>query len=84
MKMPYDNEDEDDSSNPTRDSNGAELKDGDNVTVIKDLKVRGTSHVIKRGTMVRGIKLTNDPSEVACSTDKLKGLKLETQWLKKA
>jgi protein PhnA len=82
--MSYDDEDEA-NTKPTRDSNGTALADGDNVTVIKDLKVKGTSHVIKRGTMVRGVRLIPDNhTEVSCSTDKLKGLKLETQWLKKA
>lgn len=42
------------------DSNGAELVDGDDVTVIKDLKVRGSSMVVKRGTRVRGIRLSQD------------------------
>ncbi len=48
------------------DSNGAELCDGDEVTVIKDLKVKGSSMVIKRGTKVKGIKLTDDPAHVDC------------------
>ncbi len=47
-----------------KDSNGTLLKEGDSVTVIKDLKVRGSSSVIKRGTMVKNIKLTDDPSEI--------------------
>ena len=42
------------------DSNGAELNDGDDVTVIKDLKVKGSSMVVKRGTKVRGIRLSDD------------------------
>ncbi len=52
-----------------RDSNGAELMDGDAVTVIKDLKVRGSSMVIKRGTKVKSIKLTDNPEEVDCKID---------------
>ena len=47
-----------------RDSNGAELFDGDAVTVIKDLKVKGSSMVIKRGTKVKSIRLTENPDEV--------------------
>ncbi len=66
----------------TRDSNGTLLNDGDNVTIIKDLKVKGSSIVLKRGTMIKGIRLYNE-TEVECRTDKVKGLKLETQWLKK-
>ncbi len=52
-----------------RDSNGAELQDGDAVTVIKDLKVRGSSMVIKRGTKVKSIRLTDNPEEVDCKIE---------------
>jgi protein PhnA len=68
----------------TRDSNGSILIDGDNVTLIKDLKVKGTSLTLKRGTMVRGIRLTGNPEEVDCKMDKVKGLVLRTEFLKKA
>ena len=68
----------------TRDSNGAVLADGDNVTLIKDLKVKGTSVTLKRGTMVRGIRLTSDRDEVDCRVEKVKGLVLRTEFLKKA
>jgi alkylphosphonate utilization operon protein PhnA len=67
-----------------RDSNGAILKDGDSVTLIKDLKVRGTSVTLKRGTRVKSVRLTDDPDEVECSVDKVKGLVLRTEFLKKA
>ncbi len=67
-----------------KDSNGAVLKDGDSVTLIKDLKVRGTSVTLKRGTRVKSIRLTDDPDEVECSVDKVKGLVLRTEFLKKA
>jgi alkylphosphonate utilization operon protein PhnA len=67
-----------------RDSNGALLKEGDNVTLIKDLKVKGTSVTLKRGTMVKGIHLTDDPDEVECRVEKVKGLVLRTEFLKKA
>jgi protein PhnA len=63
----------------TRDSNGAVLKDGDNVTLIKDLKVKGTSVTLKRGTMVKAIRLTGDPDEIDCRVDKVKGLVLRTE-----
>ncbi len=52
-----------------RDSNGAELFDGDAVTVIKDLKVKGSSMVIKRGTKVKSIRLTDDPEHVDCKVE---------------
>lgn len=72
-------------SDVTRDSNGAELKDGDNVTLIKDLKVKGSGGVtIKRGTMIKGIRLTDNPDEVDCRHEKVKGLVLRTEFLKKA
>ena len=67
-----------------KDSNGTELSDGDSVTLIKDLKVKGTSVTLKRGTMVKNIRLTNDAEEVECNTGKVKGLVLKTCFLKKA
>jgi protein PhnA len=67
-----------------RDSNGTELKDGDSVTLIKDLKVKGTSTVLKRGTLVKNIRLTGDPAEVECRAEKIKDLVLRTEFLKKA
>jgi protein PhnA len=71
-------------SAPTRDSNGTALVDGDTVTIIKDLKVKGSSTVLKRGTVVRNIHLTDDPAEIEGRTDKVKGLVLRTEFLKKA
>jgi protein PhnA len=67
-----------------KDSNGTRLLDGDSVTVIKDLKVKGTSETIKRGTLIKGIRLTDKPGEVECSTKQVKGLVLKTEFLKKA
>lgn len=68
--------------NIARDSNGTELVDGDAVTVIKDLKVKGSSMVIKRGTKVKSIRLTENPEEVDC---KIEGssIVLKTMFLKK-
>jgi protein PhnA len=66
-----------------RDSNGAVLKDGDSVTVIKDLKVRGSSSVIKRGTLVKNIRLTDDADEVEGKVEK-SVMVLRTEFLKKA
>jgi protein PhnA len=70
--------------NVVKDSNGARLSEGDSVTVIKDLKVKGSSTVLKRGTMIRNIHLTDDPDEIEGRTDKVKGLVLRTECLKKA
>ena len=66
-----------------KDSNGNILQDGDSVTVIKDLKVRGSSDVIKRGTMVKGIRLTDDPAEIDCRVNKT-AMVLRTEFVKKA
>jgi len=66
-----------------KDSNGNLLHDGDSVTVIKDLKVRGSSDVIKRGTMVKGIRLTDDPAEIDCRVNKT-AMVLRTEFVKKA
>ena len=68
----------------TKDSNGNILTDGDSVTLIKDLKVKGTSETLKRGTMIKGIQLTGNPDEVDCRHAKIKGLVLRTEFLKKA
>lgn len=66
-----------------KDSNGNMLQDGDSVTVIKDLKVRGSSDVIKRGTMVKNIRLTDDPAEIDCRVNKT-AMVLRTEFVKKA
>lgn len=71
------------SNGPTRDSNGAELQDGDNVTLIKDLKVKGANFTAKQGTMVRGISLTDNPEHIE---GKVNGTRivLISAYLKKA
>jgi protein PhnA len=66
-----------------KDSNGAILKDGDAVQVIKDLKVKGTSVTLKRGTAIKSIRLTDDPEVIECNAEKVKGLVLKTCFLKK-
>lgn len=65
-----------------RDSNGAELITGDAVTVIQDLKVKGSSMVIKRGTKVKSIRLTDEPTEVDCKIDG-SSIVLKTCYLRK-
>jgi protein PhnA len=65
------------------DSNGNELFDGDDVTVIKDLKVKGSSMVVKRGTLTRGIRLSSDdPTHVQAKVDG-QTIYLKTEFLKK-
>ena len=67
-----------------KDSHGTTLADGDSVQVIKDLKVKGTSITLKRGTVIKNIRLTDDEEEIECNADKVKGLVLKTCFLKKA
>jgi protein PhnA len=67
-----------------KDSNGAELKDGDSVTLIKDLKVKGSSVTLKRGALIKNIRLTDNEREIECRTEKVKDLVLRTEFLKKA
>lgn len=67
-----------------KDSNGAPLSDGDSVTLIKDLKVKGTSVTLKRGTLARNIRPTDEAGEIECNVDKVKGLALKTEFVKKA
>ena len=65
------------------DSTGAVLADGDSVTLIKDLKVKGTNQTLKRGTVIKSIRLTDDPEHVDCRHDTIKGLVLRTEFLRK-
>jgi protein PhnA len=67
----------------TKDSNGNILKDGDTVKLIKDLKVKGSSITLKRGTIVKNIKLTDDADEVDCRVEKM-AIVLRTEFLAKA
>lgn len=67
-----------------KDCHGNILSQGDAVLVIKDLKVKGTSVTLKQGTKIKNIRLTEDEEEIACNTDKVKGLILKTCFLKKA
>ncbi len=67
-----------------KDSNGAELIDGDSVTLIKDLKVKGAGVTLKRGTLIKNIRLTPDEAEIECRSDKVKDLVLKTCFVKKA
>lgn len=67
-----------------KDSNGTRLADGDSVTLIKDLKVKGANVTLKRGTLIKNIRLTYNEEEVECNAEKVKGLVLRTEFLKKA
>jgi len=69
----------------TKDSNGNILADGDSVTLIKDLKVKGSGGVtLKRGTLVKNIRLTGDTDEIEANVDKVRGLVLRVEFVKKA
>lgn len=65
-----------------KDSNGTLLNEGDTVTVIKDLKVKGSSAVIKRGTVIKKIRLTNSENEIEGRVEKTV-MVLKTEFLKK-
>lgn len=66
-----------------RDAVGNLLADGDSVTLIKDLKVKGTSQTLKRGTAIKSIRLTGDPQEIDCRFDGIKGLVLRAEFVRK-
>ncbi|MDB5325288.1 MAG: alkylphosphonate utilization protein [Phycisphaerales bacterium] len=68
-----------------RDANGAQLQDGDNVTVIKDLKVKGAaSSVVKVGTKVRNIRLVDSDHDIDCKIDGIGAMKLKSEFVKKS
>jgi protein PhnA len=67
-----------------RDANGNELRDGDTVTVIKDLKVKGASSVLKAGTKVKGIRLVDGDHNIDCKIEGFGAMKLKSEFVKKA
>jgi len=67
-----------------RDANGNVLQDGDSVTVIKDLKVKGSSSVVKVGTKVKGIRLVEGDHDIDCKIDGFGPMKLKSEFVKKA
>lgn len=67
-----------------KDSNGVELANGDSVSVIKDLKVKGASSTLKRGTLIKNIKLTNKDDEIEAKVPQQGVIVLKTCFLKKA
>lgn len=70
---------------PTKDSNGNILSDGDSVTLIKDLKVKGSGGVtLKRGTLVKNIRVTDDTAQIEANVEKVRGLVLQTEFVRKA
>lgn len=66
------------------DANGNVLADGDSVTVIKDLKVKGTSSVVKVGTKVKNIRLVGGDHDIDCKIDGIGAMKLKSEFVKKS
>ena len=67
-----------------RDANGNVLNDGDSVTVIKDLKVKGSSAVVKVGTRVKNIRLVDGDHDIDCRIDGIGAMKLKSEFVKKS
>lgn len=67
-----------------KDANGNVLQDGDTVTVIKDLKVKGTSSVIKGGTKVKNIRLVDGDHDIDCKVEGIGPMQLKSQFVRKA
>ncbi len=67
-----------------RDAHGNVLKDGDAVTVVKDLKVKGSSSVVKVGTKVKNIRLVEGDHDIDCKIDGIGAMKLKSAFVKKA
>ncbi|MGE6412633.1 zinc ribbon domain-containing protein YjdM [Planococcus kocurii] len=67
-----------------KDANGTVLKDGDAVTVIKDLKVKGSSSTLKIGTKVKSIRLVDGDHDIDCKVDGFGPMKLKSEFVKKA
>ncbi len=66
-----------------RDAVGNVLADGDQVTLIKDLTVKGAGQTLKRGTLIKSIRLTGDAQEIDCKFDGIKGLVLRAEFVRK-
>lgn len=67
-----------------RDAMGTLLADGDSVTLVKDLKVKGAGQTLKRGTVIKSIRLTGDDQEIDCRYEGIKGLVLRAEFVRKA
>ena len=66
-----------------RDAVGNLLADGDQVTLIKDLEVKGAGQTLKRGTLIKAIRLTGDPHEIDCRYEGIRGLVLRAEFVRK-
>ncbi|OJU92350.1 MAG: PhnA protein, partial [Shinella sp. 65-6] len=65
------------------DASGNVLADGDSVVLIKDLKVKGAGQTLKQGTVIKSIRLTDNPEEIDCRHDAIRGLVLRTEFVRK-
>ncbi|MDY8107953.1 zinc ribbon domain-containing protein YjdM [Fulvimarina sp. 2208YS6-2-32] len=72
-----------DTGSGIRDANGTVLADGDTITVIKDLKVKGTSQVVKVGTKVKNIRLVGGDHDIDCKIDGIGAMKLKSEFVRK-
>ena len=70
-------------ANVVHDAAGNVLADGDSVGLIKDLKVKGAGQTLKQGTVIKTIRLTDNPEEIDCRHDAIKGLVLRTEFVRK-
>jgi protein PhnA len=77
-------EDAAESEAPVKDANGAVLSDGDTVVVLKDLKVKGSSSVVKVGTKVKGIRLVEGDHNIDCKISGIGAMQLKSEFVKKA
>lgn len=75
---------EEDQGNIIKDANGNPLKDGDTITVIKNLKVKGSSLVVKVGTKVKNIRLVDGDHDIDCKIEGIGAMKLKSEFVKKA
>lgn len=66
-----------------KDAAGNVLADGDQVVLVKDLRVKGAGTTLKQGTVIRSIRLTDNPEEIDCRHDTIKGLVLRTEFVRK-
>ena len=66
-----------------RDASGKVLADGDSVTLIKDLKVKGANQTLKQGTVIKSIRLTDNDQEIDCRYEGIKGLVLRAEFVRK-
>ena len=72
-----------DEGDAIRDSNGNVLQDGDTITVIKDLKIKGSSQVVKVGTKVKNIRLVGGDHDIDCRIDGIGAMKLKSEFVRK-